>query len=84
ERYEVRSDASSLVVSDRQGERGEILATQEQTVTHNQLQLRDVALIGEAGIKIAQQLAAVRQSQAAVNRDSELSPSRQSATTLSR
>ncbi|MEM6447474.1 MAG: hypothetical protein AAF704_13060 [Cyanobacteria bacterium P01_D01_bin.123] len=84
ERYEVRSNTSGLVVSDRQGERGDILATQGRTVTHNQLQLRDVALIGEVGIKIAQQLAAVRQSQVAVNRDSELSSSRQSATTPSR
>lgn len=71
EQYEVQYGQSSLVVTDREGDRGQILAMEGRSVKHNSLQLRDVALIGEAGIGAAQVLAAARRAHAAINGDRE-------------
>ncbi|MGK7910537.1 MAG: hypothetical protein AB4050_03500 [Synechococcus sp.] len=71
EQYEVRYDQSGLVVRDREGDRGEILATEGRSVKQNRLQLRDVALIGDAGIGATQVLAAARRAHAAINGDRE-------------
>ncbi|MGK7905866.1 MAG: hypothetical protein AB4040_01355 [Synechococcus sp.] len=76
EQYEVRYGQSSLVVKDREGDRGEILVTEGRSVKRNSLQLRDLALIGEAAIGAAQVLAAAQRAHAVVKGDRE-QPERQ-------